>query len=196
MKKSWFVLTVVLTLAAITACKSRKKEVAESEKITSAISFIKSQVAGVDTSLYAIQKIVYVDSARSDTTFYSRGQFRQLAAEFLSLPDVSGDPYAGRFKEESRYDETLQRVIITCLPVNPEKEEIQRQEILIEPDPSGDKITNIIIDYQMSNKDSAVEKRMLWQVDRSFQVATTKQLMGQPETISRYKVAWNEDENE
>ena len=36
---------------------------------------------------------------------------------------------------------------------------------------------------------------MLWKVDESFQVTTTKQLAGQPETTSTIKVIWNEMNN-
>jgi hypothetical protein len=64
---------------------------------------------------------------------------------------------------------------------------------LIRPDPGGDKITSIIINSVNNSKDSSVQKRMLWQVDQSFQVITTRQLPGQPETISTIKVVWNEE---
>ena len=85
------------------------------------------------------------------------------------------------------FDETFNRVILTYLPVNPDKEEIQRQEVLIKPDPSGDKVTNIIIDNVINNQDSSVQKNMLWQIDKSFQVTTIRQLPGQPETTSTYQ---------
>jgi hypothetical protein len=88
----------------------------------------------------------------------------------------------------------MNRVVLTYSPLKPEKEEIQDQEVLIKPDPAGDKITNIIINRIINTKDSSVQKRLLWTVDESFQVITTKQLNCQPETTSTIKVVWGENE--
>ena len=193
MKKIWSPLFISIALLLFISCKQKKETKPESERFFPVLSFIKSQVAQVDTSLYSIKKITYIDSIRSDTVYYPREQFRELAKDFLNIPDLADSKYEDRFIEKEDFDETLNRVIITCEPINPEKEEIQRQEVLIRPDPSGDKVTSIIIDHVISNKDSSVQKRMLWQVDKSFQVTTIRQLPGQPETISTIRVIWNED---
>jgi hypothetical protein len=37
---------------------------------------------------------------------------------------------------------------------------------------------------------------MLWQVDKSFQVTTTAQKPGQPETTTIMKISWGENEDE
>jgi hypothetical protein len=194
MKKTGVSIFFAAILLSCLACKSKKKEEPGKEKFFPVLSFIKSQVAHVDSSLYSIRKIIYVDSTRNDTIYFKREQFHDLAADFLSLPDLSSSKYEDRFKEEKQFDETLNRVIITYQPLEPGKEEIQRQEVLIQPGPSGDKVTSIIIDYFINNKDSSVQKRMLWQVDKSFQVATMRQLPGQPETNSTLRVIWNEDD--
>jgi hypothetical protein len=94
------------------------------------------------------------------------------------------------------FDETMGRVIISYNPVNPQKEEIQHEEMLVTPDPSGDRITSVIINYVTNNRDSAVEKKMLWQKDKSFQVTTIKQLKGKPETTTTVKVVWDDDEEQ
>jgi hypothetical protein len=194
MKKTGF--QVFLFLVLIVSCKQKKKDNPGSGQFLSVLSFIKSQVAQVDTSLNAVRKIIYVDSVKTDTIYYHREQFRELASDFLALPDISAAEYKERFKEETQFDETMKRVIISYQPVDPEKEEIQRQEVLVRPDPSGDKVTSIIIDYILDTKDSSVQKKLLWQVDRSFQVTTTRQLPGQPETITTFKVIWNKGTDE
>jgi hypothetical protein len=137
-----------------------------------------------------------VDSTRSDTFYYKREQFRELASDFLRLPDIASPDYDGRYKEESQFDETLNSVILTYLPVEPEKETIQRMQVMIPPDNQVGKISSISIDYTVNSRDSSVLKRMLWQVDKSFQITTIRQLPGQPETTSTYKVIWNEEDNE
>jgi hypothetical protein len=189
MKKIWLPALLYPTLFSFIGCKQKKNE------NFPVLSFIKSQVAHVDSSLYSIRKIIYSDSTKTDTFYYKREQFRELASDFLNIPDIAESKYKDRFTEEKQFDETLNRVIIHYQPKNPEKEIIQRQEILIRPDPPDDKITSIIIDYLISNKDSIVQKRMLWQVDKSFQVTTIRQLPGQQETNSIYKVIWNEEDD-
>lgn len=189
MKKTSLALSVLLAL--VSSCGSSGNEKKESFFPVSAV--LKSQVAQVDTTLNSIRQYVYVDSTRTDTIYVHREQFRALAKDFLELPDISSSEYKDRYKEDKQFDETLNRALFTYLPVKPEKELIQRQEVLIKPDPGGDKITSIIINTVNNTKDSAIQKKMLWQVDRSFQVVTTRQLVGQPETVTTIKVVWNEE---
>ena len=180
----------ILVLLLVFSCKQKD----DREKFFPVLSFIKSQVADIDTSLYSIRKLVYIDSLRTDTFYIHRENFREEAKDFLSIPDLSALKYRDRYTEEKGFDETMNRVVLTYIPLKPEKEEIQRQEVLIKQDPSGDKVTNIIINSVVNTKDSAVQKRLLWKIDESFLVVTTKQLAGQPETTSAIKVIWSEDE--
>jgi len=192
MKASLKTFLAILVLLSVLSCKQKEKDTRE--KFFPVLSFIQSQVADIDTSLHSIYKLVYVDSLRTDTFYIHRENFREEAKDFLSVPDISVSKYRDRYAEEKLFDETMNRVLITYTPLKPEKEEIQRQEVLIKPDPSGDRVTNIIINLGTNTKDSAVQKRLLWKVDESFRVTTIKQLAGQPETTSTIKVVWNENE--
>lgn len=175
------------------ACKEKKK-VAD-KRFFPVVSYLNSQVAQVDTSLNTIKKYIFIDSARTDTVYIPREQFRAAAQDFLTVPDLSTAEFAGRYDYSEQFDESLKRVLIVNTPVSPEKEIIQRQEVLIRPgDGSGDKVTNIVINTLTSSKDSTIEKKMLWRVDQSFTVTTIRQVAGQPEITSTYKVVWNEDE--
>ena len=189
----WAVFSLVLL--AVFSCKNKTAK-KNADPFFPVLPIIRSQVASVDTSLYSIRKITYIDSTHSDTVFYKREQFRDLAADFLSLPDITTREYQDRYTEERQFDESINRAIFRYLPVDPDKETIKREQLLIQPGPPEDKITSIIIDYAMSNRDSLVQKNLLWQVDRSFQVTTTKQLKGQAETTTTYKVVWNEENEE
>ena len=193
MNKNYFLLLVTVIIFQF-SCKPKEKE--EKEAFFPVLSFIQSQVANVDTSLYSIIKLNFVDSARTDTEFVRRENFRDLAKDFIEIPDLALSKYKKRFKQLKGYDETLGRVMLSYLPENPEKENIQRQEVLISPGPAGDRVNSIYIDYISTTKDSSLEKKMLWRVDRSFQVTTIKQKPGQPETITTTKVIWNEPEDQ
>jgi hypothetical protein len=190
MKKYFAFLPGLLFL--LVACKSKEKE--PDKKFVSVLSLIKSQIAHVDTSLYSIVKIVKKDSLPVDTTYIRREEFESAASDFLSIPDLSDKRVAKKYKEESMYDKTINRVIISYTPLDPSKEEIQKQELLVTPDMArGDKVNNIIITQIINNRDSLMQKNMLWQVDKSFQVVTTLQKPGKPESITVLKVTWNED---
>ena len=195
MNKPGFALIFFGILFSIYGCK-QKEEKKEEEQFFPVLPILKSQVALVDTSLFSIRKITFIDSTRSDTVFYHREQFRDLAVDFLTLPDISDPKYKGRYKEEKQFDETLNRAIFRYVPVNPDNEVIQREQLLVRPGPPEDKITSIIIDYFFSSRDSSVQKNMLWQVDNSFQVTTIRQLPGQKETTTTYKVMWSEGSDE
>lgn len=92
------------------------------------------------------------------------------------------------------YDQSLGRVIFKYIPIDPDKEEVKSQEFLATPVPGADaKINNVIIIREISNRDSFLQKKLLWQMNRSFQIVTTSQKPGKPEVTTVTKVAWNED---
>jgi len=192
--KQYFQL-VLAVIVALSACKDKEKE--DEKKFISVLSLIEKQVAHIDTSLYAITKYVIKDSLHIDTLYIPREEFRSVAKDFLEIPDLSAKKVATRYKEETRYDELLNRVIISYLPLNPEKEEIQKQELLVTPNiATGDKVNTILISRVINNRDGFLQKEMLWQMDKSFQVVTTTQKPGQPEIIITTKVIWNEDDDQ
>jgi hypothetical protein len=189
-----FVLGLVIVSAW--GCKNKDKQSEPGNQFFPAIPYIKSQVAKVDTSLYSIMRIVPIDSTHNDTTYLRREQFKDVAREFLALPDITQGEYTDRFTEQNTFDESLGRVMMIYTAKNAKQEEIQRQEVLIKPQPgtSEDQVTSIFINTNQSNKDSSIEKNLLWKVDESFQVTTIKQYPGKPEITSTYKVSWNESE--
>jgi len=187
-------LIMLAGFLSLVSCKHKKEIPVSKDTPFPVMSFIKSQVKNVDTSLFSIRKIMIPDSLHSDTTFIHREEFRATAKDFLALPDLADKEYAGRFTEKKFFDPTMNRVIIDYTPVDPEKEEISREEVLITPNAAiGDKVNSIIIEKVINNKDGYLEQHFLWQVDRSFQVTTTTQAPGQPEKTVTMKVIWNEE---
>lgn len=192
--KQYFQLILAFVILS-SACKEKEKE--DEKKFISVLSLIEKQVAHIDTSLYAITKYVIKDSLHIDTLYIPREEFRSMAKDFLEIPDLSAKKVAKRYKEETRYDELLNRVIISYIPLNPEKEEIQKQEILVTPNiATGDKVNTILISRVINNRDGFLQKEMLWQMDKSFQVVTSTQKPGQPEVITTTKVTWNEEDDQ
>ncbi len=158
MYKSITVLAFILVI--VVSCKSKKADDTTKEDIFPVMSFLKGQIKHIDTSLYSIREITFQDSTHMDTTFIKREQFRDAAKDFLALPDLTESQYKGRFTEEKMFDAGMNRVILSCTPKDPEKEDIQRQEVLIIPDPAnGDKVKSIIVDLAIENKDSSIQKK-------------------------------------
>jgi hypothetical protein len=189
-----FLLLFSIVFLSATSCRQKQKDA--SKKYISVLSIIEKQVAHIDTSLYSIRKINIVDSIQSDTAYIPREEFRTAAKDFLDIPDLSKQDIAARFKEETRYDSLIKRVIITYTPLNPKTEVIQKQEILVSqeimPD-SSNKVSNIIIEKVKNNREGFWGQKMFWSTDKSFLITTTIQKPGKPEEITTIKVVWNDD---
>lgn len=154
------------------------------------LSYLQSQVKHVDTSLYSIMRIM-IKGDTSDTIFIKRENFRALAKDFLDVPDLTEKKYTELYTETRFFDGSLNRIIITYSPKN-EDLEIRREEVQIIHDESGaDRVKSIIIDKFVPGKDSSLQKRLLWDVDESFQVISILQKPNQPETTEIMKVIWN-----
>jgi hypothetical protein len=168
-------------------CKSKKKE--ENTSFFPALSFIKSQVAHVDTSVYSIIKVVTVDST-SDTTYIKREQFRQEADDFLSVPDISSSKLRDDYTETKQYDTELNQVSLSYAPK--EDGEITNQVVMIKPGADGDKVSSIFINRTIDSEDSTVQKILFWQVDKRFKITTLVQKTNQPEKKHIVEVIWND----
>src|SRR5690606_41335643 len=92
-----------LSIAAclfIMAVSCKQKQTEEKEDFFPVLSFLKSQVADIDTSLYSIRKYVIIDSLDADTIYVPREKFRDIATDFLTIPDLSEPKYKDRYQEE------------------------------------------------------------------------------------------------
>jgi len=172
-------------------CKQKKKNGTEDTGFFPVISFLKSQVAHVDTSLYRMIRIDMIDSLE-DTTYIKRDEFRNLAKDFLETPDITDKSLKKKYTEGKTYDETMDRVILSYTPKE-ENMEVLREEVIISPNtPEGNQVKSIIIEKVNDGKDSIILKRLLWQVNRSFQVVTLIQKPNQPEITRTFEVVWNQ----
>lgn len=187
-KLFYFLLAVILILS----CKNKKNNNGEAEdgSFFPVLSFIKSQVADVDSSVYRIIKIVHQDST-ADTAFLKREEFREAAKDFLSIPDISSQKLKDQYIETKLFDEDLEQVVLNYMPKEPDKE-ITRQEVMIKPGNDGDKVKSIFIDRVNSNDDSTVHKILFWQVDKRFRTVTITQAPNKPEKKETIEVVWND----
>src|SRR5688572_16082441 len=114
MQKSCYVSCVILL--SLVSCNNKKNIPSdENASFFPVLSFIKSQVAHVDTSVYRIIKVTKVDSL-IDTSFLKREEFKEAAKDFLNLPDISSDRLKDDYKETELYDQDLEQVVLNYMP--------------------------------------------------------------------------------
>src|SRR5688572_21493519 len=107
---SFFLIGILFLIS----CKD-KKAAANEEKSTAyfpVLSYIKSQVAHVDTSLYRIIKVVEKDSITRDTIYLKREEFRNAAKDFLSMPDITSEDLKNDYAETEIFDQDLESVVL------------------------------------------------------------------------------------
>jgi hypothetical protein len=185
------IIIYTLIILVVVCCKNKKKkDPAEEVKFFSVLSYLQAQVKKVDTSLYRITKIE-IEDGRSDTTIVPREKFRDLARDFVTIPDISSEEKKENYESSNVFDETLNHVLMTYTTKDPD-EEVRRQTIMVEPNISGEesKVKTIIIDWMKSTDDSLVQKNMTWHVDNHFQVIKKIEKSDQPEKIKILRVKW------
>ena len=187
MKSGFFILLIGALFVA--SCND-KKENKNEKNFFPVLSFIKSQVAHVDTSVFRIIKIVKKDST-SDTTYLKREEFREAAKDFLTIPDISDKDLRDEYTETELFVEDLDQVALNYMPKEPNKE-ITRQEVMIKAGPDGDKVQSIFINRVINNKSGSIQKILFWEVDKQFRVITLTQLPDSPETKETIEVKWND----
>ena len=187
MKKGFFILLIGALFVG--SCND-KKENKNEKNFFPVLSFIKSQVAHVDTSVFRIIKIVKKDSI-SDTTYLKREEFREAAKDFLTIPDISDKDLRDEYTETELFVEDLDQVALNYMPKEPNKE-ITRQEVMIKAGPDGDKVQSIFINRVINNKSGSIQKILFWEVDKQFRVITLTQLADSPETKETIEVKWND----
>ncbi len=174
----------------LVSCNNKKNNRKENSSFFPVLSFIKSQVAHVDTSVYRIIKIVKKDST-ADTSYLKREEFRDAAKDFLTIPDIGSDDLIDEYTETELFVEDLNQVALNYMPKEPNKE-ITRQEVLIKPGSDGDKVQSIFINRIINNKNASIQKILFWEVDKQFRIITLTQSPDSPETKETVEVKWND----
>jgi len=185
----WLLLTL---LPFVFACQnSSKQESGDAEPYFPIKSYIESQIAHVDTSLYNIRRIE-TQNNRSDTTVIRREDFKAQAKDFLAIPDITKNKWKDDYTETKIFDEVLQSAVISYTPKEDDAE-VRRQEVIIKPNANeGDQVKTIFIDRSFEDGSSSIQQKMLWEVNKWFRIVTITQKPNQPEQIKTVQVIWTE----
>ena len=184
--KNYLILSSLIAVL-FAACKEKKET--KQEPPISALSIIKGQVNKLDTSLYGITKYETTGNI-TDTAYLKREEVRKFAAAFLSLPEIADKKYYENYTEERLIDAQQETLNITSTAKN-ENAEIQKQIIVITlADVSSGKVQSIFIDRYLPSKDSTVEQKLFWEIDKYFSIGSIIEKENQPDKTHFTKVAW------
>jgi len=179
--------TITILCLILISCKEKKNKFSDTG--ISAISIINGQVNKIDTSFYQIMKYD-IQAGKTDTSYVKREEIRGLAASFLNLPDITKNNYSENYTEEKILDETQNSLSITATAKN-EKLEIQKQIIIVPLDESASgNVQSIFIDRFIQEKDSLIEQKLFWELNKFFQIGSIIQVGNKPEKVQTIKVAW------
>lgn len=169
------------------ACNGKKEDLNEQE--ISVLSIIKGQINHLDTSFYQIMKYERKDG-KTDSTFLKREEVKLFTADFLSLPDLTRKGLMENYTEEKLIDNS-QNTLSIISTANKDNLEIRKQIIIVPIDNlSSGKVQSIFFDRYIDKKDSSIEQKLFWQIDKFFQVGTITRKGNEPEKIRFLKVTW------
>jgi len=182
-----YLLFPALIAIFFVACKQKTET--KQEPPISALSIIKGQLNSLDTSLYEIIKYETADNI-TDTVYLKREDVRKFAAPFLALPDIADKEYYNNYTEERLIDAQQQTLNITSTAKN-ENAEIQKQIMIITlADVSSGKVQSIFIDRYIPSKDSTIEQKLFWEIDKYFSIGSIIEKEKQPDKTHFTKVTW------
>src|SRR4029078_11164804 len=98
--------------------------------------------------------------------------------------------YYKNYTEERLIDAQQETLNITSTAKN-ENAAIQKQIIIIAlANVSSGKVQSIFIDRYISSKDSTIEQKLFWEIDKYFSIGSIIEKENQPEKTSFTKVVW------
>lgn len=188
MKKT---LVFIVFSMLLICCKQKEKADGDDDKFISVNSYLKAQVAEMDSSLATIMAIRKLDTVSTDTTYLKREDFKIYANEFLQLPDISSSKLKDDYSATNMYDDLLNAYVFTYTTTD-QKNEIKKEDVIVDPTEAGESnIRAINIDKWQTHGDSTVHKNMLWETGKRFLIITKVAKPSQPERISTVEVKWS-----
>ena len=185
--KNYFIFPVLIAILAA-ACKEKKE--AKQDLPISALSIIKGQINKFDTSLYAFTKYDKIDG-QSDTTYLNREEVRKYTEPFLSLPDIADKENFKKYNEEQLIDAQTDLLSIISTLKDTETSEVLKQIMVIDvTDVSEAKVHSIFIERSITSRDSIIEQKLFWEIDKYFTINSTVIKENQPDKTHFRKVAW------
>lgn len=187
--KNYFTISVLIVIL-FAACKEKKESPEKEDKPISVLSIIKGQLNHLDTSLYQLTKYETINNT-IDSVYLKREEIRKFAAPFLSLPEIADKEYYNKYTEDKLIDAQQETLSITSTLKDSVDAEIQKQIVIIDiADISNGKIKSIYIDRYITSRDSSMQQKLFWEVDKYFSIGNIIEKENQPDKTQTIKITW------
>ena len=184
----------VILIWCLSACQNHSRETKKEEatNIFPVVSFFSGQIHKVDSLKLPITKYTIVNE-KTDSVTITTDEFKLLANEFMK-PDITGADNKKFYKESSFADQSIPSITITYSTTFRDLE-IQRIDVIINPDPvADDKVQSIYMEKLSHNHDTSILKKLFWRTDQNFQIITSNQVGNHPATFNQLKVEWSHED--
>jgi hypothetical protein len=191
-----YFLIILIGAVFFSNCKDQKPtttalEQTEKKSYFPVVDFLKGQIHYVDSLPTAILKIV-TENNKPDSSYIKRDEFDKLAQDFI-LPDLQQDIFEKNFKESSFIDQTTQSATFNYISTD-SKLSLQRVDVLATPDELNSKVKSIFLQQTLNKNDTIIVKKLYWQTNKHFQIATIIQAPNQPKKIKQLQLTWDAGE--
>jgi hypothetical protein len=187
---------ILIGAVSFSNCKDQKPtpaapEQTEKKSYFPVVDFLKGQIHYVDSLPTAILKIV-TENNKPDSSYIKHDEFDKLAQDFI-LPDLQQDIFEKNFKESSFIDQTTQSATFNYTSTD-NKLSLQRVDVLATPDELYSKVKSIFLQLMLNKKDTIIVKKLYWQTNKHFQIATIIQAPNQPKKMKQLQLTWDAGE--
>jgi len=188
----------IFLLIALASCRNQDSNPNESDTLSRGESiknqpfypmtqYIEDQIAYVDTTPLAIEKITFINNKKVDSVIIDRLAFRVLAAEFLK-PDLNDKRIKPLYTESIYQDLTINSITFNYTTKD-RSQELQQADILLNPE--NNRVKSIIFRKNRMAGDTAISINGLWKHNMNFQLNySIRQANGTSET-KQIKVIWD-----
>lgn len=132
-------------------------------------SFLKGEQNAVDSLPVGIRQIL-IQKDKADTSYISLEEFHNLSDPFL-IPELQPEKFEHNFKEESFFDQTLQRSNFLYTPTNTSTP-IRRIDISTQTQGIYDKVVSLYMEKEESGPQGTTINKLLWRPGKEFQLIT------------------------
>lgn len=184
----FFVSVCFITIA----CKSKKEKKPEvpAASFFPVASYIKGELARLDTSRQSIVKIE-TNNSLTDTVAIKNTDVRRYAADFLTLPDLSSPALKDDYEVTHLYDDLQEAFVFTY--TTKEDHPVQQENVTVEPEQNAagkNDIKSIFVNLAQDSSGGQVKKILLWTAGKGFLITTLTQLANGTEDVHKVQINW------
>jgi hypothetical protein len=149
--------------------------------------YIQQQIAYVDSTPLAIEKQVYINSRRVDSTVIDRSAFRQIAADFMT-PDINDEKLRPLYREDKFHDLTVNSLTFSYNANDP-TQPLQQRDILLDPETQR---VRVAMFRKVEHKgDTTITINGLWNHNMNFQLNYIIEPGRGPMQTKQIKIIWD-----